>query len=119
MLNSKTNVVIGPSFRLSSPTIPKGRQAASWAKQLAQCPRTAARGFGENNVDSIMGHRKTDRCVGVRTPAVRPGAGVRAGWTGWAAPKKSVRAPTAHVVENRLGGHRPCFSLPRHRESWN
>ena len=27
--NNNTNVVIGLSFRLSSPTIPKGRQAAS------------------------------------------------------------------------------------------
>ena len=35
--NNNTNVVIGLSFRLSSPTIPKGRQAASWAKHLAQC----------------------------------------------------------------------------------
>ena len=40
--NNKTNVVIGPSFRLSSPTIPKGRQAASWAKHLSQCSRRAA-----------------------------------------------------------------------------
>ena len=72
------------------------------------------------SVDSVVGHRKTDRCAGARTPAVRPGAGVRAGWTGWAAPKKSARAPTAHVVENRPGGHRPngfhygVFSLRWH-----
>ena len=72
------------------------------------------------SVDSVVGHRKTDRCAGARTPAVRPGAGVRAGWTGWAAPKKSARAPTARVVENRPGGHRPngfhygVFSLRWH-----
>ena len=30
--NNKTARAIGPSFRLSSPTIPKGRQAASRAE---------------------------------------------------------------------------------------
>ena len=39
MPDNKTNVIIGPSFRLSSPAIPKGRQAAPWAKHLAQCSR--------------------------------------------------------------------------------
>ena len=44
ILNNNTNVVIGPSFRLGSPTIPKGRQAASLVKHLAQCSRSAAAG---------------------------------------------------------------------------
>ena len=40
--NSNTNVVIGLSFRLSSPTIPEGRQAAPWAKQIARTSHSAA-----------------------------------------------------------------------------
>ena len=43
-----------------------------------------------------------------------------AGWAGCAAPQKSASEPTAHVVENRPGGHRPnvfhygVFSLRWH-----
>ena len=44
ILNNNTNVVIGPSFRLGSPTTPKGGQAASLVKHLAQCSRSAAAG---------------------------------------------------------------------------
>ena len=41
-INNNTARAIGLSFRLSSPTIPKGRQAASQAKHIAQSTRNAA-----------------------------------------------------------------------------